>query len=179
MNKFTGLFEKALIYAVEKHQGQYRKSSNLPYIWHPISVAKNIEENKKSKNIELLMTAALLHDLVEDVEEITIEEIRKHFGSDVADIVLELTSDKGKIKEVGKTEYLKQKMVSMTSYALCIKLSDRLDNIRDLSTSKPEFREKYKKQTLEIIDFISDNRKLTSTHQKLIDKINVLLIHLN
>lgn len=66
MSTFTGMFEKALEFALKKHKGQKRKGTKMPYYRHPISVAKNIEETKKSKNLELLMTAALLHDTVED-----------------------------------------------------------------------------------------------------------------
>jgi len=173
--KFTGLFEKALEFAIKHHKGQYRKISNFPYIWHPISVAKNVQENKISKNIQLLMTAALLHDLVEDTN-VTLEIIAKEFGFKVASIVEELSSDKEKIKEVGKTEYLKDKMTKMSSYALVIKLSDRLDNIKDLSDAKPDFKEKYTKETSEILTHLYQNRtKLSQTHMGLMNKINNIL----
>jgi len=175
-NEFIGLFEKSLIYAIEKHKGQYRKNSNFPYIWHPISVAKNVEENKKSKNLELLMTASLLHDLVEDVEDVTLEEIAKLFGYKVAALVEELTSDPIEIEKMGKTEYLKMKMGKMSSYALVIKLSDRLDNVKDLSSGSESFRTKYSKETLEILMHLYDcGRKLTDTHIKIMNKIEVSL----
>jgi len=64
--QFTGMFEKALEFAIKKHKGQKRRDTNMPYFWHPINVAENIEEMKQSKNLELLMTAAILHDTVED-----------------------------------------------------------------------------------------------------------------
>ena len=79
MIKFTGMFEKAIEFSMEKHKGQKRKVSNMPYYRHPISVAKNVEEFKKSTNLELLMTVALLHDTVEDCTNVTIQEITELF----------------------------------------------------------------------------------------------------
>ena len=79
MTKFTGMFEKALEFAIKKHKGQKRKSTNMPYYRHPISVAENIEEFKVSKNLEILMTAAMLHDTVEDCPKVTLKEIAKKF----------------------------------------------------------------------------------------------------
>ena len=106
---FEWMFEKALEFALQKHKGQKRKWNNIPYYRHPISVAKNIETYKKSKNIELLMTAALLHDTVEDCKDVSLQEIAEKFGYYVAALVDELTSDELEIKKLGKTEYLKDK----------------------------------------------------------------------
>ncbi|MFZ2150916.1 MAG: HD domain-containing protein [Candidatus Absconditicoccaceae bacterium] len=175
--QFVGMFEKALEFALQKHKGQKRKGNDMPYYRHPISVAKNIETYKKSKNIELLMTAALLHDTVEDCENVTLQEIAEKFGYYVAALVDELTSNESEIKKIGKTEYLKNKMINMSSYGLVIKLSDRLDNVRDLDTTSKIFQKKYTKETLEILDHLESGiRKLTATHKKLIEKIREFLI---
>jgi (p)ppGpp synthase/HD superfamily hydrolase len=154
MNTFTGMFEKALEFALEKHKGQKRKSTNMPYYWHPISVAKNIEETKKSKNLELLMTAALLHDTVEDCAGVTIQEIAEKFGYYVAALVDELTSDEKEIAKIGKTEYLQKKMTNLSSYGLVIKLSDRLNNVRDLNKTSETFQKRYTQETLAILDHL-------------------------
>ncbi|MFA6256189.1 MAG: HD domain-containing protein [Candidatus Absconditabacterales bacterium] len=176
MNTFTGMFEKALEFALEKHKGQKRKSTNMPYYWHPISVAKNIEETKKSKNLELLMTAALLHDTVEDCAGVTIQEIAEKFGYYVAALVDELTSDEKEIAKIGKTEYLQKKMTNLSSYGLVIKLSDRLNNVRDLNKTSETFQKRYTQETLAILDHLQSGiRKLTQTHQKLIAKIRAIL----
>ncbi len=174
---FEWMFEKALEFALQKHKGQKRKWNNIPYYRHPISVAKNIETYKKSKNIELLMTAALLHDTVEDCEDVSLQEIAEKFGYYVAALVDELTSNEWEIKKLGKTEYLKNKMAKMSSYGLVIKLSDRLDNVKDLSTTSETFQKKYTKETLEILNHLQSwARKLTLTHKKLIEEIRNFLI---
>lgn len=133
-----------------------------------------MEENKKSKNLEILLTAALLHDTVEDCG-VSLKEISEKFGLKVASIVEELTSDENEIKKVGKTEYLKNKMLNISSYALVIKLSYRLDNVKDLKDMDDAFRNKYKKETMEIMQALSFGRKLTNTHSILINKINKIL----
>ncbi len=172
----TNMFEKALEFALKKHKWQQREWKNMPYYRHPICVAKNIETYKKSKNIELLMTAALLHDTVEDCKDVTIQEIAEKFGYYVAALVDELTSNESEIKKIGKTEYLKNKMATMSSYGLVIKLSDRLDNVKDLHTMPQAFQKKYTKETIEIIDYIESwIRKLTQTHQRLIKEIRKIL----
>ncbi len=164
------ILEKAIIFATEKHKGQKRKGDGRPYILHPLSVLHTLYEVKNSKNAFMLACAALLHDLVEDCG-VTIQQIAEEFGYNVAAIVNELTSDKYLIKELGKTKYLSDKMVHMSSYSLCIKLCDRFDNTKDLNSMKPEFKEKYIKETTQIIACLKSERKLTKTHVKIIKMI--------
>lgn len=162
--------EKALAYARKAHDGQTR-SDGSAYIAHPERVAQSVERFKKSKNLDALIQAALLHDTIEDTDT-THEDLEKMFGGLVAGLVQELTSDKNKVKAMGKTEYLQQKMASMTSYALVIKLADRLDNVQDIATAKsPSWRRKYKTETERILDFIEKHRVLSGTHRTIIGLI--------
>jgi len=159
-------------YAAKAHAGQTR-SDGSPYIAHPERVAANVEKFKKSKNLDALIKAAWLHDTIED-SDTTFEDLRKMFGGLVAGLVKELTSDKGAIDKSNKTDYLKNKMVAMSSYALVIKLADRLDNVSDLKTAKtPAWAQKYKKETQDILSHLVKNRELSNTHKKLIKAINV------
>jgi len=112
----------------------------------------------------------LLHDTVEDTE-VTLDDIRTNFGEMVSSIVYELTSDGDKIKEMGKANYLLNKMLRMTSYALVIKLADRLHNCSDLPTASEKFRTKYVTETRFILDGLK-GRYLSETHKSLIDQIN-------
>lgn len=162
--------EDALKFATKAHAGQTRADGD-PYITHPMRVADSIKQYKKSHNLDHLISAALLHDTVEDTDT-THEALHDLFGGLVASLVKELTSDPEKIKQMGKTEYLAQKMAAMSSYALVIKLADRLDNVKDIATAKtPEWRAKYKKETEHILDYIESNRVLSGTHKKLIGLI--------
>jgi len=153
-------------YATEKHKGQKRMGGE-PYIIHPKRVAGLIRRYKKGhKQVDAFIKAALLHDTIEDTDT-TEEDLRKMFGGLVTSLVIELTSDKEKAKEVGKEEYLSGKMINMTGWALTIKLADRLDNISDLESAKPRFVERYKKETAFILDKLEHSRKLSFTQKRI------------
>lgn len=160
----------ALAYAVTKHMGQTR-SGGEPYITHPVRVANYIKQYKKSHQLDALISAAYLHDTVEDTDT-THEDLQKMFGGLIASLVKELTSDKEEINKVGKAEYLSQKMVAMSNWALVIKLADRLDNVQDITTAKtPEWRQRYKKETEDVLSRLEKERVLSGTHNKLISLI--------
>lgn len=169
--------QKAISYATEMHQFQYRHDGSA-YINHPLRVANYVRKYKTSSNLEDLYIAAILHDIIEDTEG-TYYDIIKLFGPQVASIVLELTNDENLKHEVGKTKYLEIKMKNMSSWALVIKLCDRLDNITDVISSTEIFRNKYVKETIEIINYILENRNLTQTHlniiEAIIERINFLI----
>ena len=171
--------QQALKFAARAHAGQTR-SDNTPYIRHPERVAAIVKQFKQSHNLDALISAAYTHDTIEDTNT-TKEDLEKMFGALVASLVQELTSDKGEIEKAGgKTEYLSQKMKKMTSYALVIKLADRLDNVSDLKTAKnAAWREKYKKETLSIMNYIEKERVLSKTHMKIIAAIRHKLSELD
>lgn len=156
---------------IDSHSGVTRKFSGKEYAHHPAEVAKIVRNHKKSKHIDKICIAALLHDTVEDVEHITHDTINEKFGELVSSIVSELTSDKEEIKKIGKSQYLLNKMLKMTSYALVIKLADRLHNCSDLEQGSESFRNKYVIETRFIIDGLN-GRYLSDTHKLLIGKID-------
>jgi len=150
---------KAIKFASEKHKGQVRRGSGLPYVTHPIIVMELVLKYKgTSKHIEDLRCAALLHDTLEDTE-CTYQEIEREFGPLVASLVMELTSDPVRIKELGKNEYLKQKMIKMSQYAFTLKLLDRLSNILD------EPGESYAKKTINMMTFLQSDREEITERQ--------------
>jgi len=133
MRKYVGptpLTNKAVAYAIEKHAGQVRRGSRLPYIVHPIAVLAIVRKFKVSKYSDELGAAAVLHDVVEDCG-VSYEELVVEFGKMVADIVMELTNDPEEIRRLGKREYLDRKLAKLSSYALVIKLADMLANMTE------------------------------------------------
>lgn len=162
------LVVRAINFAAEKHKGQERRGSGLPYVTHPIIVSHLIAKYKSnSKHLEELQCAALLHDTLEDTE-CTYTEIEREFGPLVAAIVIELTSDDEIIKTIGKNEYLKTKMIKMSKYAFILKLIDRLSNVCD----KPS--DKYVKDTIELMEYIKANRiDLTNRQSSIIIDIEL------
>jgi guanosine-3',5'-bis(diphosphate) 3'-pyrophosphohydrolase len=175
MGRKMNRIELAHDLAKEAHKGQ-RRSDGSDYFCHPIRVAEICSVYKlHSKHFDDLICTAYLHDTVEDTD-ITLDQIGMNFGPLVASLVNELTSDKFKAKELGKTLYLSQKMVGMSNYGLTLKLCDRLDNVRDLNTAKSvKWRAKYVKETTDILGYVEINRILTKTQTRLIGDIRAKL----
>lgn len=162
------LIHQAIRYAELKHRGQKRKVSGEDYITHPIMVSYLAANFKKSKALETLVCAAILHDTVEDTTA-TYRDILRRFGMPIASIVFELTSDPVALKEIGKLEYLKAHMAGMSSYALFLKLCDRLANLLDNPSTKQI------EDTRVILAYLRTKRRLTSSHKAVIAEIQKIL----
>lgn len=123
--------------AQEAHAPQKRKSGE-PYIIHPIAVALIAAEELKLDANSVI--TAFLHDVVEDTP-YTVEDVRKRFGSDVAGLVDVVTKKKKDAYNTTKQVDNYQQLLDSLHYdirALMIKISDRLHNMRTLSSMKPE-----------------------------------------
>lgn len=165
------IYLKALEFAAEQHKGQERRGTKLPYIMHPIAVSELVLKYKpKSKHILSLRIAALMHDVIEDCSA-TYMDLEREFGPLVASLVQELTSDKKMAKEMGKNEYLCEKMVQMSKYAFFLKLCDRLSNIMD------EPGKKYIEYTLVLMKYIKLHREdVSDTQARVIQEITKMCI---
>ena len=163
---------KAYEYAQEKHNGQIRKFSGLPYFTHPKGVARIIEQ---LTNNETLIIVSLLHDIVEDTDT-TIEDIKQLFGEKISSIVGELTSRRLKNGEK-KVDYLKKKMLYMTPDALTVKLADRFHNVKYLEGDNVhyDFIKKYYKETREIINFLKIELEFNEVQNLLVNRIEIIL----
>jgi (p)ppGpp synthase/HD superfamily hydrolase len=161
--------DHAFSFADELHKGQFRKGSGAPYITHPVS-AYRILRKLKIKDREIL-TATILHDTLEDTPT-TYNEIKKEFGTAVADLVKEVTSMDKMLQIMGKPNYLADKMIKMSDKALTIKLADRYHNIIDMKSSSKGFIEKTLNQTYFILKRLRNDRNLNKNHKKLISLIN-------
>lgn len=127
----------AFAFAQEKHSKQTRKSGE-PYIIHPIAVALIAAEELKLDTSSVI--TAFLHDVVEDTD-VTLDEIRERFGNDVASLVDIVTKKKKEQYNITKQGDNYKQLLDSLHYdirALMIKLSDRLHNMRTLSSMKPE-----------------------------------------
>ncbi|KAJ1527693.1 hypothetical protein ONE63_007652 [Megalurothrips usitatus] len=127
---------KCANFAAVKHSSQRRKDpAKTPYINHPIGVAFILTAEAGVRDPSVIM-AALLHDTVEDTDT-TLEEIKKEFGSTVADIVAEVTDDKSLPSEERKRLQIVHAPTSSREAKL-VKLADKLYNLRDLEKATPE-----------------------------------------
>ena len=162
---------EVLAFVTEKHKGQKRDNGD-DYIVHPIRVAKMIDKYKGqySKNRNELYAAALLHDTLEDTYT-SFRELCDKFGIVVASLVQELTTAPYATVIKTKAKYLAEKMASMTTYALLIKLADRYDNISDFEGTPKEKIIRTINDTKYIIDHITQFAKITRSQQIFIDLI--------
>src|SRR3984957_10491967 len=144
------LVRKAYEYSQKNHAGQSRASGE-PYLVHPLGVAQVLAEMKMDA---VAIAAGLLHDSVEDTS-VTIVDIRKEFGEQVAHIVEGVTKISQidfATREEQQAENLRKMMLAMVDdiRVVLIKLADRLHNMRTLEHLTPERQQKIAKETLEI-----------------------------
>jgi len=125
----------AMAFAAHKHRDQRRKDEQAsPYINHPIALARVLAvEGGVSDRLALL--GAVLHDTVEDTET-TAAELARHFGSDVAGVVMEVSDDKS-LPKARRKELQIEHAPHMSRPARLIKLADKTCNLRDVAHSPP------------------------------------------
>jgi guanosine-3',5'-bis(diphosphate) 3'-pyrophosphohydrolase len=126
---------QAAHFAAEKHSHQKRKgSAGEPYINHLIEVAELVAASIPEPDMNLII-AALLHDTIEDTAT-TQEELIHRFGSDVADLVAEVTDDKTLLKHERKRLQI-ETAPKKSARAQVIKLADKISNLRAILYSPP------------------------------------------
>ncbi len=164
--------DRAFKIARERHNGQMR-SSGEPYIIHPIAVAKIVLDYGMDYQS---VVAAMLHDTVEDTD-LTLEEIKKEFGGDIAALVDGLTK-LGKVpldtkdKEEQQAENVRKMLLAMSEdiRVIIIKLADRLHNVRTLNFVAPQIRRDKALETLEIYDHIAHRLGIRAIKEELEDR---------
>jgi GTP diphosphokinase / guanosine-3',5'-bis(diphosphate) 3'-diphosphatase len=144
------IIKKAYDYSLKHHKGQSRASGE-PYLVHPLEVALVLAEMKMDP---VAVAAGLLHDSVEDTS-VTIVDIRKEFGEQVAHIVegvTKISKIEFATREEQQAENLRKMMLAMVDdiRVVLIKLADRLHNMRTLEHLDPERQRKIAEETLEI-----------------------------
>ena len=124
--------QRAFRYAAEKHAGQTRKQSAVPYLSHLMAVASLVLEAGGDEDMAI---AALLHDVVEDCGGMPrLREVRKQFGPQVAKIVEGCTDSFGDPKPEWvkrKKGYLREVKHADAETRL-VSASDKLHNVRTI-----------------------------------------------
>ncbi|MEM2121456.1 MAG: RelA/SpoT family protein, partial [Candidatus Woesearchaeota archaeon] len=143
------LISKAYDFAKSKHENQIRKSGE-PYFLHLTEVAYILAELRCDTET---IVAAFLHDCVEDAN-VRIEEIKKEFGEEIADIVNGVTKiQKIKFEKEENIAENIRKIILATGKdyrVILVKLADRLHNMRTLRFLPEEKQKEIAKETLEI-----------------------------
>ncbi len=143
--------------ASEAHNGQERKVTGTPYISHPFSVASIVSNYTDNEEI---IIAALLHDVIEDVDKDGYREqdITDTFGQRVADLVLDVSEDKSLPYDERKKEYL-DRVKELDQDALLIKYADLYHNTLSILEDAKRYPKKLQ-ETMNVAVYQNNVRNL-------------------
>ncbi len=168
-NDEVELVRKAYEFSEKAHKGQIRRSGE-PYIYHPLGVAAILADLK----LDLPTVATgLLHDTVEDTD-VTLEDIQKNFGGDIAQLVDGVT----KISRMSfrhthekQGENVRKMIVAMGKdvRVILVKLADRLHNMRTLNHMPYEKQSVIAQETLDIYAPLANRLGISSIKIELED----------
>ncbi len=147
----------AAVYADELHGDQKRKSGE-PYIIHPLAVGSILIQLGMDADT---ICAGLLHDVVEDTDA-TLKDIEDRFGAEVAqmvDGVTKISKLKSESKSLQEAETIRKMFFAMGKdmRVIIIKLSDKLHNMRTLSSLAPQRQKEIAQDCLDIFAPLAGN----------------------
>lgn len=128
------MIEKAIAFATRAHEGQVRKGTTRPFITHPLEVGRIVSTMTEDKEV---ISAAILHDTIEDCEHVTKEMIRQEFNEKVAELVAQESEDKSKTWMERKSHTIAHLRTAPIEIQM-IGLADKLSNMRDIDRDYPE-----------------------------------------
>jgi len=144
------LLVRAYKFSDVAHAGQVRHSGE-PYVSHCVEVARILAELQLDTTT---VASGLLHDIVEDTD-VTVEDVAREFGAEIAQIVDGLTKIASlplSSREERQVENYRKLLLSIAKDArvILIKLADRLHNMRTLDYLAPEKRRRIAQETRDL-----------------------------
>ncbi len=135
MPGYSPRYDAALKLAAYAHSAQRRKGSNIPYVVHPVHVSVILLRYGFPED---LVTAGLLHDVVED-QDVSLAEIEAEFGPEVARLVAAVSEQKKEAGVERPWEVRKQEQLDHLREAgedvLALKAVDVLHNVHSIAYS--------------------------------------------
>lgn len=128
------MIEEAIAFATQAHEGQFRKGTKRPFIVHPLEVGRIVATMTDDEEI---ISAAILHDTIEDCEGVTREKICERFSERVAELVVQESEDKSKTWMERKSATIAHLKKAPREVQM-IGLADKLSNMRDIDRDYPE-----------------------------------------
>lgn len=128
------VIERAIAFATKAHEGQFRKGTSRPFISHPLEVGKIVASMTEDDEV---ISAAILHDTIEDCAGITESVICQEFNERVASFVAQESEDKSKTWMERKSATIAHLKTAPKEIQM-IGLADKLSNMRDIDRDYPE-----------------------------------------
>jgi len=158
----------AYLFACKEHEGLKRLTGD-DYITHPLHVAKILADLNVD---DTTIVAALLHEVLNNGKDATIEEVEEKFGKEVAKIVSSI-SKINKLELVDETDssaiYLRKVLVGLAEdpRVLYVKLADRLHNMRTNWAIRAEKQKEKAKETMTVLVPIAHRLGINSIKSEL------------
>ena len=168
-------YQKAMKFAAEAHAQQTVPGSSANYLLHISNVVMEIimaHHNEPTFDLEFAIQVGALHDVLEDVEDITEEVLQENFSIEVVEAVKTLTKDdRIKDKELKLLDSLDRIASSKFKEASIVKLADRITNLQPPPPHwSQEKCEAYAEQARKILTQLGD------ANQYLAERLNELTI---
>ena len=158
----------AYLFAYKEHEGLKRLTGD-DYITHPLHVAKILADLNVD---DTTIVASLLHEVLNNGKDATIEEVEEKFGKEVAKIVSSI-SKINKLELVDETDssaiYLRKVLVGLAEdpRVLYVKLADRLHNMRTNWAIRAEKQKEKAKETMAVLVPIAHRLGINSIKSEL------------
>lgn len=127
------MINRAIEFATKAHEGQFRKGTKRPYIVHPVEVGDIVSTMTMDEEI---ISAAILHDTIEDCKGITRSLLAEVFSERVASIVDQESEDKSRTWKERKGATIERLRTAPIEVQM-IGLADKLSNMRDIDRDYP------------------------------------------
>ncbi|MDQ3808897.1 MAG: bifunctional (p)ppGpp synthetase/guanosine-3',5'-bis(diphosphate) 3'-pyrophosphohydrolase [Chloroflexota bacterium] len=144
------LLTRAYRFSEQAHAGQ-KRSSGDDYVLHCVEVAKILAELHLDS---ITVASGLIHDVVEDTD-ITVEDVEREFGGEIAQIVdgvTKISNISFRSRQERQVENYRKLLLSVAKdvRVILIKLADRLHNMRTLDFLPEEKRRRISQETMDL-----------------------------
>lgn len=132
------IIEKAIVFAAKAHDGQTRKSTNVPYITHPFGVGMLLQKESCSDEV---IAAGILHDTIEDTP-VTFAELKNLFGGHIAGLVLAASEQEKSLSWEDRKQHTIDSLKNASFEEIQVIVADKLHNLRTIRADLEENGEK-------------------------------------
>lgn len=170
--------EEAILFATKAHEGQIRKGSSIPYIWHPLAVGRLLSDQGCTEDV---VAAGVLHDLLEDTAA-SRDQIEERFGDRVARIVEGCSEPDKSLPWEERKRHTLERLGGAPRDVRLVTAADKIDNLRSILVDQERlgdgvwcrFRRGPKKQEWYyrgIVKALGDGHPLFLTLEDTVDRV--------